>query len=63
MQKRNIIHQKRSRKQQKNIMEVYDQNQFEVTESLLYYLNNSASVEILTKGGLLMKVYFSIPKQ
>mmetsp|Transcript_39135 Transcript_39135/g.38763 ORF Transcript_39135/g.38763 Transcript_39135/m.38763 type:complete len:133 (+) Transcript_39135:120-518(+) len=58
-----MIHRKETKKEQWNAMEVYDQTQFDVTEAIMYYLNNAGSVEILTKSGLLMKVYFCINKQ
>lgn len=52
----------KSKRQNQEILQIYDQNDFMVTETLIYYLNNTGSVEILTPFGL-MKIYFPIPSQ
>ena len=41
-------------------MAKYSMTNFEITESLIYYLSNTGSVEIRTKFGL-RKIYFRIP--
>ena len=61
MKKKKIDQDVKKKKQQNDVMQNYDKNDFEVTESMIYYLNHTASVEILTKFEL-MKVYFPIPK-
>ena len=44
----------------KDLMAKYSMTNFEITESLIYYLSNTGSVEIRTKFGL-RKIYFRIP--
>lgn len=61
VKKKKVDEAKKTEQRTADIMSNYNKHDFEITESLIYYLNHTASVEILTDFGL-MKIYFPIPK-
>ena len=58
--KENVKSLNKKKEKIKDLMGKYTLNHFEITESLIYYLSNTGSVEIRTKFGL-RKIYFRIP--
>ena len=58
--KQNVKSLYKKKEKIKDLIWKYTLNHFEITESFIYYLSNTGSVEIRTKFGL-RKIYFRIP--